>query len=74
MNKQGITRREFLKLGAVNAVGLASMWAFGKNVFGDTLINEAGTSLTHQVLQLLGIYLNGLVVVNVLTPAKIHRE
>lgn len=46
MNKQGITRREFLKLGAVNAVGLASMWAFGKNVFGDTLINETGTSLT----------------------------
>ena len=40
---KNISRREFLKLGAINAAGFASLWAFGKNVFGDTIVDSEST-------------------------------
>lgn len=43
---KNISRREFLKLGAINAAGFASLWAFGKNVFGDTLVDTESTVST----------------------------
>ena len=43
---KNISRREFLKLGAINAAGFASLWAFGKNVFGDTIVDSESTVST----------------------------